>query len=154
MILHIHSNASYLSEKKTRSRAAGHSYLASNSTKSAHNDPIHTLCSIMCNVMASAGEAEIGTVFHSAQDVIPLRNALEDMGHPQPPIPIQTDNTTAAGFLNNTIKQKRTKGSKTESSKISFVSYGLLDLLIWQTTLVNTIQRLTIVTGEEQFFTL
>ena len=109
MILHIHSDASYLSEKKARSRAAGHFYLASNGTRSANNGPIHTLCSIMRNVMASAVEPEIGSVFHSAQDAIPLRNALEDLGHPQPPTPIQTDNSTAAGFLNDNIKQKRTK---------------------------------------------
>ena len=63
----------------------------------------------MRNVMASAAEAEIGAVFHSAQDAIPLRNALEDLGHRQHPTPIQTDNSTAAGFLNDTIKQKRTK---------------------------------------------
>jgi hypothetical protein len=31
------------------------------------------------------------------------------MGHPQPSTPIQVDNTTAVGFANSTIKQKRSK---------------------------------------------
>ena len=31
------------------------------------------------------------------------------MGHPQPPTPIQRDNLCAAGILNNTVKQKRSK---------------------------------------------
>ena len=31
------------------------------------------------------------------------------MGHPQPPTPIQTSNLCAAGILNNTVKQKRSK---------------------------------------------
>eukprot|EP00804_Cyclotella_cryptica_P014938 CCRYP_000561-RA/>CCRYP_000561-RA protein AED:0.47 eAED:0.47 QI:0/-1/0/1/-1/0/1/0/59 len=31
------------------------------------------------------------------------------MGHPQPPTPIQTDNSTALGVVNNTIQPKRTK---------------------------------------------
>jgi hypothetical protein len=31
------------------------------------------------------------------------------MGHPQPPTPIQSDNSTALGVVNNTIQPKRTK---------------------------------------------
>jgi hypothetical protein len=31
------------------------------------------------------------------------------MGHPQPPTPIETDNNTAAGIANDSIKQKRSK---------------------------------------------
>eukprot|EP00804_Cyclotella_cryptica_P003815 CCRYP_018931-RD/>CCRYP_018931-RD protein AED:0.34 eAED:0.34 QI:0/-1/0/1/-1/0/1/0/60 len=31
------------------------------------------------------------------------------MGHPQPPTPIQTDNSNALGVVTNTIQPKRTK---------------------------------------------
>ena len=31
------------------------------------------------------------------------------MGHPQPPTPLQTDNSTAEGVVNNTVQPKRTK---------------------------------------------
>ena len=31
------------------------------------------------------------------------------MGHPQPPTPIAVDNTNAVGFIQDTIKQKRSK---------------------------------------------
>jgi hypothetical protein len=31
------------------------------------------------------------------------------LGHKQPPVPMETDNTTATGYSNGTIKQKRTK---------------------------------------------
>jgi len=108
MILHVHSDASYLSEPQARSRAGGHFYL-SNSNSSTPNGPIHTISSIMKNVMSSAAEAEIGAVFINCQDSEPIRTSLFEMGHAQPPTPVQTDNTTAAGFLNETIKQKRTK---------------------------------------------
>ena len=108
MILHTHSDASYLSEPKARSRAAGHFYLSSHSTH-ANNGPIHTVCSIIKNVMSSAAEAEIAAAFLTAKDAVPIRNALHEMGHNQPPTPIQTDNSTAHGFLNETIKQKRSK---------------------------------------------
>jgi hypothetical protein len=31
------------------------------------------------------------------------------LGHPQPPTPIQTDNSTAAGIATDSVKQKRSK---------------------------------------------
>jgi hypothetical protein len=34
---------------------------------------------------------------------------LEEVGHPHPPTPMETDNTTATGYSNGTIKQKRSK---------------------------------------------
>jgi hypothetical protein len=34
---------------------------------------------------------------------------LEEMGHPQPPTPIQIDNSTALGVVANIIQPKRTK---------------------------------------------
>jgi hypothetical protein len=33
------------------------------------------------------------------------------MGHPQPPTPIQVDNSTAAGIANQTVKQRRSKSN-------------------------------------------
>ena len=63
----------------------------------------------MGNVLGSAAEAEIGATYINAQESVPIRTTLEEMGHPQPPTPIQVDNTTAVGFANHTIKQKRSK---------------------------------------------
>ena len=97
MILHVHSDASYLSEKKARSRAGGHFFLCSHKSVSP-NGPVHTVSTIMKNVMASAAESEIGAAFDNAREALPLRQALIDLGHPQPPTPIRTDNSTANGF--------------------------------------------------------
>ena len=115
MILHVHSDASYLSEAKARSRAAGIFFLGNkfpdptNPSMPLSNGVIHVLCKIMKNVMSSAAEAEIGSTFLTARDALPLRVCLEEMGHPQPPTPIQVDNTTAVGFANSRIKMKATK---------------------------------------------
>jgi hypothetical protein len=117
MILYIHSDGSYLSAPKARSRAGGHFFLSQHPTDPAKaplnrprlNGPIHTTCHILRNVMASAAEAEVGALFLNGQDAIPLRTTLHELGHPQPPTPMQTDNSTAAGFANDTIKQKRSK---------------------------------------------
>ena len=59
--------------------------------------------------MSSAAEAELGALFINAKEAVYLRQILTEMGHPQPKTPIQTDNTTAEGVINNIIQPKRTK---------------------------------------------
>jgi len=73
------------------------------------NGPILTLATIIKFVMASASESELAALYLTAREMIPLRNALDEMGWPQPKSPIQTDNSTAAGFVNDTIIQRRIK---------------------------------------------
>jgi hypothetical protein len=60
-------------------------------------------------VVASAAESEVRECFHNAQSGAPLRVTLTELGHIQPPTPLRTDNSTAFGILNETIKQKRSK---------------------------------------------
>eukprot|EP00978_Attheya_sp_CCMP212_P002629 scaffold5358_cov62-Attheya_sp.AAC.1 len=111
MCLKIHSDASYLSEPKARSRAGGHFFLSSHqlnppsatSIPPPRNGAIHTLCQIMKVVLASATEAELGAAFFAAKDGVLCRTILEEMGHPQPPTPLQVDNSCAVSIVNNTI---------------------------------------------------
>jgi hypothetical protein len=111
MILHIHSDASYLTESEARSRAGGHHFLSDkpNSQPAKPNGPILNLAKILRNVMSSAAEAEVGALFLNAREGTVLRNTLEEMGHTQPPTPLQTDNSTANGIINGTVKQQRSK---------------------------------------------
>ena len=117
MVLYIHSDGSYLSAPKARSRAGGHMFLSDTpinpnkppASRPTLNGPLHSTCHILRNVMASAAEAEVGALFYNGQEAVPIRTTLEELGHPQPPTPMQTDNSTAAGFANGTIKQKRSK---------------------------------------------
>jgi hypothetical protein len=60
-------------------------------------------------IVSSAAEAELGALFHNGKEACSIRTMLEEMGHPQPPTPIETDNNTAAGTANDSIKQKRSK---------------------------------------------
>eukprot|EP00957_Ditylum_brightwellii_P021751 1640881-Ditylum_brightwellii.AAC.1 len=63
----------------------------------------------MRQVMASAAEAEIGALFFNTRKGEELRLALTEMGHPQPPTPVMTDNSTACGIINSTVRQRRTR---------------------------------------------
>ena len=78
------------------------------------NPPNHgvilTNATITKAVMASAAEAELGALFLNAKEAVFLRRqVLTKTGHPKPRIPIQTDNITAEGMVNNKIQPKRTK---------------------------------------------
>jgi hypothetical protein len=111
MILHIHSDASYLSEDEAKSRAGGFFYMgnATKHQKKLTNGAILIISKVLKHVMSSAAEAEIGAVFINAKEGAALRTTLEELGHKHPPTPMETDNTTATGYSNGTIKQKRTK---------------------------------------------
>jgi hypothetical protein len=111
MILHIHSDASYLTESKARSRAGGHHFLSDKPSNqpSRPNGPILSLAKILRNVMSSAAKAEVGALFLNAREGTVLRNTLDKLGHAQPATPLQTDNSTADGIINGTVKQQRSK---------------------------------------------
>ena len=109
MILNIHSDASYLGETRARSRVAGMYFLGS---VPKPNEPIpmnwaiyvHT--GILKFVVASAAEAELGTLFLNCKEGTVIRLILEELGHKQPPTPIHWDNSTAVGIANGTMKKQ------------------------------------------------
>jgi hypothetical protein len=115
MVLHIHSDASYLSEAKARSTVGGYYFLNGKDDPTGKVEPelngnIHVECRILRVVVASAAEAETAALFHNGQEGAALRNILEEMGFKQEsPTPIQADNTVSTGIVNDTVKAKRTK---------------------------------------------
>ena len=109
MVLAVHSDAGYLNEPNAKSRAGGHFYLSSNEKFPPNNGAILNIAQVIKAVMSSAAEAELGALFINAKEAIHIRNMLEIMGYPQLQTPIQTDNSTAEGVINNKIQPKRTK---------------------------------------------
>jgi hypothetical protein len=77
-------------------------------TKKLTNRAILIISKVLKHVMSSAAEAEIAAAFINAKEGAVLRTTLEELGHKKPPTPIETDNTTATGYSNGTIKQKHT----------------------------------------------
>jgi hypothetical protein len=59
--------------------------------------------------MSSAAKAELGALYINASKAIPQRQLLEEMGHPQPPTPIQTDNSTTLRVVTSNIQPRKTK---------------------------------------------
>jgi hypothetical protein len=106
MILHIHSDAYYLSVSNARSRLGGLFLGNKSHEQDTLNVSILNVAAVIKNVVASAAESEVGACFHNAQSVSPLRITLTELGHTQLPTPLRTDNSTAFGILNETIKQK------------------------------------------------
>jgi hypothetical protein len=65
MILNIHSDASYLSEREAKSRAGGFFYMGSNAdtANKLTNGAILIISTVLKHAMSLAAEAEIGAVF-------------------------------------------------------------------------------------------
>ena len=114
MHLWIHTDSSYLNEPKARSRYFHLSNKPRLPIKPADpppplNAPILVNSKVIPNVMSSAQEAETGMGFLNARDAVPIRQTLQEMGHPQGPTPIQFDNIVATGVINDTVTQRRSK---------------------------------------------
>jgi hypothetical protein len=105
MKLFIHSDASYLSESKSRSRAGCYPYLGD--TEHSHNASLGSLSQIMPNVLSSVAEAEYAALFTCALRGCILQNILYDLGYPQMGTLISCDNTTAADAANRTIRMRK-----------------------------------------------
>ncbi len=110
MILALDTDGSYLSEHGGKSRAAAYMYLTKHHEPDFHNGAILVLSAIIKHVMASASESELAALFYGCKEAIPIRTALQEMGHPQPePTPVTTDNSTALGLTMNTMLPKASK---------------------------------------------
>eukprot|EP00957_Ditylum_brightwellii_P207440 15352991-Ditylum_brightwellii.AAC.1 len=110
MILQLHANASYMNEPQACSTAKGHFFLGNKIIDGKPillNGAVHSLCTILKLVAPLAAEAELGALFLNACQAKHMRVTLEEMGHPQPPTPIISDNSTAVGIANRTIKKQR-----------------------------------------------
>ena len=61
------------------------------------------------HVMYSVVESEVAGVFFNTKEGTKISTTLEELGYPQPPTPVQVNNTTAVGIVNDTVKQRRSK---------------------------------------------
>jgi hypothetical protein len=77
--------------------------------KKLNNGAILIISTVLKHVMSLAAEEEIGAIFINAKEGAVLRTTFEELGHPQPTTPLETDNTTSTGYSNGTIKKNAQK---------------------------------------------
>jgi hypothetical protein len=107
MQLQIDSNASYLNAPNACSRIGGDQYLSNAPPQTdINNGAILNPSSVLKVVISSAAEAEYAALFENGKAGILERTTLEELGHKQGPTRIITDNSTACGIANNSVKQQ------------------------------------------------
>ena len=112
MILHIHSDASFISETGAKSRSGGYHYIRRASAdpkrpppkQTPLNGPYHVECTTIRNFLASEMEAGLVALFVNCQRGAATRMSLIDMGHAQPPTPEVTDSVKGDRFVNGNIR--------------------------------------------------
>jgi predicted glutamine amidotransferase len=109
MVLAVHSNASYLSKPKARSKASRHFFLSDDTVILANNGAIINIAHIGKHVMSLATEAELAALYIMAREAVYIRIILKEMGHKQPPTPMQTNNAMADAVINGKVQPKHTK---------------------------------------------
>ena len=107
--LEVHSDASCLSKPKARIREGGYFFLSNEETIPQNNGAILNIAHIIKHVMTSATEAKIAALYIMAREAVYIRIILEEMGHRQPPTPLQTDNAMADAVCNVKIQPERIK---------------------------------------------
>lgn len=111
MILQVNTDAAYLVLPKTR-QATGVFYLSNNpplEDTPIPNGAIDLLCKTIPNVVSTAAEVKTGGTYMNRRHTAPIRETLQEMGHPQLPTRITGDNSTTKGLLTRDMQQKLSK---------------------------------------------
>ena len=109
MVLCAHSDAGFHNEIKGRIITGAHILLSKNYAMPQWNGSVITLTQIIKFVVSFTSEAELGALFTTAQEMVAMRNTLEEMKLTQPKSPIQTDKSSTAGVVNNNIVPRKLK---------------------------------------------
>ena len=88
IVLVEHSYAGFHNESRGQSRAGAHVFLAENEPTQRRNGPILTIAQVITFVMSSEADAELGAIFITSKELVPMRQTLIDMGWPHPHTPI------------------------------------------------------------------
>ena len=158
MKLAVHRDESYLSEPKSRSRAGGHFFLSNKETILQNNGAILNIAQIIKHIMKSAMEAELAAPYIMEHESVYIIIILEEMGHKQPPNPLQTYNTMSDAVWNGKIQPKRKKQwtwafivLETENAKNNLEYIGDQENKTTQTTGLSTIKKHTTKTKDGNY---
>ena len=81
-IIRQDTDATYLVASKARSRNAAYIFMGNKDRNNQIiNGPIMVIAKIIKMVVSSATEAEVASLFHTAQTIVPLRITVDELGH-------------------------------------------------------------------------
>jgi hypothetical protein len=80
MILCAYTNAGFHNKSKGCSQACAHIFVSKNDPFPKHNGLILSISQIMKFVMSSAAKAELGALYTTAKEMVPLHQTLIKMG--------------------------------------------------------------------------
>ena len=109
MVLATHSDSLLHNEPKGKTREGDHVFLEEDEPIPIWNGTILTIYQVIKFVMSSAAEAELGAIFITEKELVPMRQTLIDIGWPHTPTTTQIENSTAEGVANKTIIARKTK---------------------------------------------
>ena len=109
MFLAAHSDAGFNNNSKAQRSAGDHIFLSEERKIPQWNGAVLTIAQIIKFVILSAVEAELGALYITYKEMIPVHQALIILGWKQPPSAVKNNNSTAEGLINNTIIQRKIK---------------------------------------------
>jgi hypothetical protein len=83
--------------------------MSANTANPKDKGAVLNLAHLIRTFMSSTAKAELGALCVNACKAIPQQNTLKEIGHKQPPMLMQTDNSTALGVMNNNIQPRQMK---------------------------------------------
>jgi hypothetical protein len=83
--------------------------MSSDTKDPSNNGTVLNIAQLIKAVMSLASEAELGALCINPREAVPMCNMLNEMGHPQPATPTQTNNSTALGDVTSNIQPRQTK---------------------------------------------
>jgi hypothetical protein len=151
MILCTHTNAGFHNKSKGHSKAGAHIFFSENNPFPKHNGPVLSISQIMKFVMSSAAKAELGALYTTAKEMVPIHQTLIKMGccnHAHP-----SKWTTPVPLASPTSPLSRKKpspwisaygGSAAENLNNSSATTGTRAVAIEQTTTPSTTHQSTV----------
>jgi hypothetical protein len=139
MILCAHTNAGFHNESKGCSPAGAHIFVSKNDPFPKHKGLVLSISQIMKFVVSSAAKAELGTLYTTAKEMVPLRQTLIKMGWPQQttPLPLASP-TSPSSHKRPSPWNSAYGGSNAENLNNSSITTGIKAATIGQTTTPNT----------------
>ncbi len=109
MKLVLHTDASYNSETRARSRAGLFAFLGDDASIDELNAPLLCTSSIVPTVVTAVSEAEYASACLGGKQAVPIRHTLHALGYHQGTTTLICDNSCATGLANDSVKQRRSK---------------------------------------------